>query len=189
MRDLSLHLMDILENSISARADNISIMINTDKEKDILTVMVVDDGQGMDEKYKKLVTNPFVTSRTMRCVGLGIPLFKASSERAKGRFSIDSENGEGTSLIATFKISHIDRLPLGDIASSIISILLGKTDINIELLLNNVGEEEFKFDLGYIRERLGDVPINHLTVIEWIKNYINNGITNIFGGVLDEIVS
>lgn len=186
MRDLSLHLMDILENSIKACADHIIISIKADSEKKELSIEVCDNGIGMDKKQINKVLNPFYTTRMTRKVGLGIPLLKASAERASGGLTIDSELGRGTTLIATFKTDHIDRLPLGDIAETINSVIVAHENVELRLVLE--GEKgSIILDTLEIKEKLGEVPIGQFEVIDWMREYINEGLEFIFGGVLDEI--
>jgi hypothetical protein len=186
MRDLSLHLMDILQNSISAKSTCITVMIRTHLQDDILTVRIEDNGAGMDKELLKQVTDPFITTRTTRRIGLGIPLFKESAERAGGSLSLDSLKGKGTVLEASFRISHIDRLPLGDMADTIAGVLIAEQDVDIELVLNS-DKKNFVFNSREIREKLGEVPIHHSEVIAWIREYINEGVNITFGGVLNEI--
>lgn len=188
MRDLSLHLMDIIQNSISANATKITVSVNAESDRDELVISIEDNGVGMDEEMLSRVTDPFVTTRTTRKVGIGIPLFKASAQRASGDIEIKSVKGKGTVLKAGFRISHIDRLPLGDIAETMVSVVIARPDIEFELFLCSKGEE-FNFNSFEVKDRLGDVPITEYNVINWIREYIDWGVKKIFGGVLHEIDS
>lgn len=188
MRDLSLHLMDIVQNSISAKANKIDIVIYADKELDLMEFIVTDNGVGMEDSFLKNVTDPFTTTRLTRKVGLGIPLLEASAKRSCGGLIVSSKRFEGTSVKATFKISHIDRLPLGDVTETIIGLIVACSDIEYEMELRN-SKDFFKFSTITIKNKLGDVPIIHFEVIKWIREYVNEGIKIIFGGVLDEISS
>lgn len=187
MKDLSLHILDILQNSVTAEAGCIRITLRTDKESGFLTVKVEDDGKGMERDFLQRVTDPFATSRTTRKVGLGLPLFKASAEAAGGHLEIASEKGKGTRVTADFMISHIDRLPLGDMGETITGAVLSGPGVRVYLVLEN-GTEQFVFDTLEIEEKLGGVPLTTFDVLEWIREYVNGGIESIFGGVLDEIV-
>ncbi|MFZ5990126.1 MAG: ATP-binding protein [Bacillota bacterium] len=188
MRDLSLHLMDIVQNSISAKAARIDILICADSKLDLLVIEVKDNGIGMDESFLKDAANPFTTTRTTRKVGLGISLFEASAKRASGKLGITSQKMVGTKVNASFKISHIDRLPLGDIAETMVSLIISQPDIEYNLILDNT-KERFVFSTFDIKGRIGEVPITQFDVIKWIREYINEGIKITFGGVLDEILS
>lgn len=179
--------MDIIQNSISAQSTEIVVTVNIQKEKDLLTVTIEDNGVGMDEEMVSRVTDPFVTSRSTRRVGLGISLFKASAEQAEGELKLMSKKGIGTTLEASFKLSHIDRLPLGDIAETMVIVVIARPDINYELKLQSL-KENFRFSSYEVAEKLGEVPITNYDVIAWIRDFINEGIKITFGGVLDEVV-
>lgn len=188
MKDISLHLLDIIQNSVTANADEIIVSLEIVDSKDSLVIKVVDNGSGMDEEFLKGVTDPFSTNRTTRKVGMGIPLFKASAEQAGGGLKICSEKGKGTEIEASFMISHIDRIPLGDIQDTIMNMIAAKPDIRYILTLKSP-KEQFVFDTMEIKKILGEVPINDFAVLEWIRGYIKDGLKVIFGGVLNEIVS
>lgn len=188
MRDLSLHLMDILQNSLAAESNKIDVTISAHKEKDLLEIIVEDNGKGIDEEILKNITSPFATTRTTRKVGLGIPLLEASAKRSGGDLTVTSQKGVGTVLKASFVISNIDRMPLGDVSATITGIIMANPDLNLNLYLNS-RENVFTFRTLEIKEKLGDVPINQFEVIMWMGEYIREGINNIFGGVLDEILS
>ncbi len=186
LRDLSLHLMDILQNSITAGAGRIEARLQA--EAGILVMSVRDNGCGMDRELLERVVDPFTTTRKTRKIGLGIPLLKAAAERASGGLRIDSRKGEGTTVTATFDIRNIDRPPLGDIAETVTGVILANPETNLKLRLEGDGEA-FKLDTEEIKERLGEVPIVEYEVLTWIGEYVKEGITAIFGGVLDEIDS
>lgn len=188
MRDISLHLMDIIQNSITANATKISIEMNADTTKDLLTITIDDNGRGMSEEILSKVTDPFYTSRTTRKVGLGISLFKLSAEISGGNFEIKSILNVGTGIKADFIISSIDRLPIGDIAETMVTVILSNPEIDFELVLKR-DDEEFEFSTIDVKERLGDISITQLDVIQWLKEYISESINIIFGGVLDEVTS
>lgn len=179
MRELSLHIMDILENSITAKANFIEVEINEKINQDMLIISVLDNGSGMNSEMLKKVTDPFVTSRTTRKVGLGISLFKSACERCEGDFIITSQLGKGTNIIATMKYSHIDRAPIGKIEDTLATILLNM-DIDI-LYVHKVNEKEFIFDSRKIREIAGE-DLSSPDILMWIKEYISENIENIGGG-------
>ena len=130
MEDLSLHILDIVENSIRARAKKIEIKIIEEKKKDLLTIEIIDDGKGMDEKTLKDVLDPFFTTKNTRKVGLGLSLLAQSAEESGGSIKIESETGQGTKVKATFGYSHIDRKPLGDVHESLKVLITANPDIN-----------------------------------------------------------
>ncbi len=178
MKELSLHILDIVQNSIAAKATQIEIIICEDTQKNILSIDISDNGTGMDKATLQKVTDPFWTSRTTRKVGLGIPLFKAAAERCSGHFKIRSEAGEGTEIIAEFVRNHIDRAPMGDIAETISLLILTNEGIDFKYTYRFNGRT-YELNTKKIKEVIGDMPIQHLDVIEWIKKDIRQGIEEI----------
>jgi K+-sensing histidine kinase KdpD len=130
MEDLSLHILDIVENSIRAHAKKIEIKIIEDKKKDLLTIEIIDDGKGMDKKTLKNVLDPFFTTKNTRRVGLGLSLLAQSAEESGGSIKIESKPGQGTKVKAVFGYSHIDRKPLGDVNKSLKVLIAANPDIN-----------------------------------------------------------
>lgn len=203
MRDLSLHILDIVQNSIKANATVIKVYIGEKNDNKELALEIDDNGDGMDSDFVKRVDDPFTTTRTTRKIGLGIPLLKASALKCEGRFDIYSEKNIGTKVFATFSINHIDRLPIGDIGSTMITLITANPDIEFILTLESrngkfvLNTEEIKRTLnGGMADSDGDqnksqfsVNINEFAVIQWLKEYIDDGIKNIFGGVLNEVYS
>ena len=130
MEDLSLHLLDIVENSIRACAKKIEIKIIEEKKKDLLTIEIIDNGKGMDEKTLKNVLDPFFTTKKTRKVGLGLSLFAQSVEESGGSIKIESKPDQGTKVKATFGYSHIDCKPFGDVNESLKVLIAANPDIN-----------------------------------------------------------
>ncbi|HEY4692004.1 MAG TPA: ATP-binding protein [Bellilinea sp.] len=175
MRELSLHLLDIAENSIAAQAITVEIAIREDNRKDRLYLSVCDDGKGMDYEMAAQVIDPFVTTRTTRKVGLGIPLLKAASEACNGFLEIHSTPGIGTRLEVEFQNSHIDRMPLGDIASTILHLVIANPQIHF-IFRHQVDENEFFFDDEPIKRELADIPLSDPLVISYLRDEIEAGI-------------
>jgi hypothetical protein len=188
MRDLSLHILDIVQNSIKADATVITVCIREIAHNKYLTLEINDNGIGMDNEFLAKVDDPFTTSRTTRKIGLGIPLLKASALKCDGKFNIYSEKNIGTKVFATFSINHIDRLPIGDITNTMVSLISANTGLRFILLLESI-KGVFKLDTEEINKILKGVSINEFAVLQWLKEYIDDGLKNIFGGVLDEIDS
>ncbi len=187
MREIALHILDIMQNSTAAQADTIIVSLTADSEAGTLTLSIEDNGCGMDEDFLVKVTDPFSTTRTTRRVGLGIPLLKASCERSGGSFGITSHKGIGTIVTAVYEISHIDRPVLGDLAGVITDMTASwqKVDIRLQLFC---GDKQFAFSSREAAKMLGDVPLSEFSVIKWLKEYIQEGIKEIFGGVLNEVI-
>ena len=178
MRELSLHLLDIAENSIAAGAKNITINIEENSNTDLLKIIVVDDGRGMSQETLKKVIDPFVTSRTTRKVGLGIPLLKEAAEACNGSFEMTSELGKGTTLSVSFQNSHIDRMPLGDVPTTFLNLLVSNPSIHwVFTYLTN--HKEFFFDDAEIKTALGDMPLTEPEVLKIIREMIDCGISEI----------
>ncbi|MBN2077881.1 MAG: sensor histidine kinase [Spirochaetes bacterium] len=168
MEDLSLHILDIVENSTMAGATMVEIRIEEDGTNDMLMLTVKDNGAGMDGKTSKAVRDPFTTSRKTRRVGLGIPLLEQSAREAGGGIVIDSEPGKGTTITASFGLSHIDRRPLGDLASTIITLIMGNPGIDFLVHVDAAGLSA-ELDTREVRSTLGETPITHPRVLETIR--------------------
>jgi len=177
MRELSLHILDVLENALAAGATCVDLTIEQDAATDRMTITIRDDGRGMDEEQLERIYDPFFTTRTTRHVGLGIPLFKAAAERCDGSLTVTSQPGQGTTLRADFQHSHIDRAPLGNIEGTLLAFILsGACDLHYAHL---IGEETFEFHTADIRAELGDIPLTHSAVRNWLQEFITEGETEL----------
>jgi len=173
MRELSLHILDALENSLEARAAVVDLIIEEDLAADWLTITIQDDGRGMSEDQLARIFDPFFTTRETRHVGLGIPLFKAATERCNGELTIESQLGKGTTLRATFQHSHIDRAPLGDITGTLMAVILsGSCDLHYT---HKVNGREFAFSTKDIRSELDNIPLTHPAIRNWLRDFIVEG--------------
>ena len=178
MREISLHILDALENSVEADATRVCLLIEEDLDADLLRIVIRDNGRGMSQDFVKQVLNPFVTTRKTRHVGLGLPLFAAAAQRCNGQLSIESELGVGTTIKATFEHSHIDRAPLGDIAGSIMAVLLSERAVDVAYR-HVLGNRQFELDTAEVRAELGEVPLTHPEVREWLENELANGLASL----------
>lgn len=182
MQEICLNILDIAENSIRAQANLIEVTVKELPDEDILSFIIKDNGCGMDEEMLKRVSDPFVTTRTTRKVGLGISLLKASAQQTGGDVFLESQVGVGTTLRATFSYSHIDRQPLGDISAVMVSLISMNPDIDF-IYTHVYGKEEFTLNTRELKAVLGeDVKLNEPSVAVWIGEYINDGLTEIYGG-------
>ena len=159
MEDLSLHILDIVENSVAARANTIEIRISEDEKKDLLSVEIIDNGAGMDEETVKKTLDPFYTTRTVRRFGFGLPLLSEATKAANGHLSIESKKGEGTKIKAVFQYSHIDRKPLGDMGQTIITLVIGNPEIDL-IYVHKKNGQKYSLDTRKIKARLKEAPIN-----------------------------
>ena len=180
MRELSLHILDIAQNSIKAEAECLRIVVIEDLASDKLTIKIKDDGTGMDSETVSKVIDPFYTTRTTRKVGLGIPLFKTSAEQCDGYFEIKSNLGAGTEIIAVFKHGHIDRVPLGNMPDTIVTIINGCDNMDL-IYTHTFNGLTFTLNTKEIKKLLDGVPISNLDVISWLREYITEGLNEIMG--------
>jgi hypothetical protein len=178
MLELSLHILDIVENSTRAGAKSVYITVVEDTAMDILSLEIRDDGSGMTEDMLKKVIDPFFTTKTVRNVGLGIPMLAQAAERAEGKFAVESKNGKGARVSAEFRLSHIDRQPLGDIASSLVTLIAGNTEVDFIYRHRRDGGE-FILDTRDIRKEIEEVPINAMDVLQFIREHIQEGLKEI----------
>jgi hypothetical protein len=171
MTELSLHVLDIAQNSVSAGASLIEIEVAIDTRGDRMTISVTDNGKGMDGRTARLAQDPFYTTRTTRKVGLGIPLFKMSALMSGGSFKLEGRPGEGTRIEAVFGYSHIDRLPLGDMAQTMAALIAGSPNIDFVYRLSKDGRD-FALDTREMRAVLADIPLSTPEVLEFVRRQI-----------------
>ena len=176
--EISLNILDISENSVSAQATEIKIRVCVNMRQNLLTVQIVDNGKGMDEETLKRVTDPFYTTMINRKVGLGIPFFKQEAECTGGSFSISSVSGQGTDIQAIFCTDHIDCMPLGNLNETVYSLIMMHPDIEFYYGYQ-VNEAEFHLDTKEMREMLGDIPLNTPEVSSFIRDYLEENESDI----------
>lgn len=175
MKELSLNVLDIAMNSVKAKAKNILIKLVEADGK--LTLIIEDDGCGMSEETVRNVMNPFYTTRTTRSVGMGVPLLKLAAEQTGGGITIKSVSEKdnplehGTTVTAEFFTNHLDFTPLGDIVSTVTTLIQGSPDI--EWKFEHITEKgSVELDTRELREILGDVPLDSFEVIKWIDGFL-----------------
>ena len=174
MREISLHILDIVENAISADAHHIDLTVVEDLSANLLVITVSDDGRGMDAYAVERTRDPFYTTRSTRQVGLGVSLFAAAAERCGGELNIESAPGKGTTVAASFQHDHIDRAPLGNMHGTLMCILMRGVAFDLHYT-HRVGDRVFELDTCEIKQELGDVPLSHPSVREWLSRYIIQG--------------
>jgi len=181
LRELALHILDIAENSVTAGANRIEITVNEAPSQDRLTIAIRDNGHGLPPEKMKHVTDPFVTTRTSRRVGLGLPLFAAAATRCGGDLQVRSETGRGTEVTATFRFHHIDRAPLGDMAGTIMTLILGNPHIDV-IYRHIVDAESFELDTRDIRRELGNLGLDDPIVMRYITESIRSSLHQLAAG-------
>ena len=172
MTEISLNILDVAENSTRAGASLVTIRVEADTGCDRLTVAIEDNGCGMTKEQVEHVTDPFFTTRTTRKVGLGVPFFKYAAESTGGSFTIESEPGKGTTVTAVFVLSHIDRMPLGDISSTIHTLIVYHPETDF-CYTYRYDSKSFTLDTRQFREVLGDVPFDTPEISAYIMDYLS----------------
>ena len=183
MRDISLHILDIIQNSTAANASLVELSIDENDKDDRLTITITDNGKGMSKELAESVTDPYTTTRTTRKVGLGIPLLKQNAERTGGTLTLTSMLGEGTTLIATFKPSNVDCLPLGDLAGVIALTVSGNPSVDF-IYKHKKNGNLYTFNTLEIKEVLGEVSIGDPSVSRYLKEMIQTNLEELQIGAL-----
>lgn len=178
MTELSLHILDIVKNSTKAGASLVEVDITESTARNVIEITITDNGCGMDEEFLKGVTDPFKTTRTTRKVGMGLSLFKTAAELTGGSFDITSKVGEGTVVKAVFVRDSIDRQPLGDMASTMVTLVSGSESTDF-VYRHDFNGNVFEFSTVQVKEILGDVAITSSEVLAWINGYIEEGLQEI----------
>ena len=181
MKELSLNILDISHNSVKSNADCISITVSESIKNDVVSIEITDNGCGMDEDFLSRVTDPFVTTRTTRKVGLGIPLLRQHALDTEGSFKIESKIGEGTTVYASFKLSHLDRAPLGDLPSTVVSLISAAPDIRF-IYKHITDSGSFEFDTQTVKAELDGISLAEPEILVWIGEYIKENLQSINGG-------
>ena len=178
MKDLSSHILDIVQNSIRAKASLIKIAIGERPVDNLMQIVISDNGTGMTHEQMQLATDPFYTSRTTRKVGLGLSLFKQNAEMTGGTFLLQSESGKGTTVTATFGLNHIDRPVMGDLVATLLILICtgGGTDY---VFKHQTPSGEFELDTREVRKMLGNVPLNYPDVRIFLKEMFQENLEQI----------
>lgn len=185
MKELSLNILDIAENSVKAKASLTEIIISEEGVGDNarLTLTIKDDGCGMSEEVRKTVTDPFYTTRTTRKVGMGLPLLKMEAEMTGGSIEVvskwekDFPEEHGTVVTAVFYKNHIDFTPLGDVVESIVTLIQGHPESDFHFSHSLDGKILCELKTVELRQILEGVPLNSYEVISWIREYMNEQYT------------
>lgn len=183
MTEISLNVLDVATNSIRAGADLIEIKIEIDRILDTLVIAIADNGCGMTKEQLDNVEDPFFTTRTTRKIGLGVPFFKMAALSTGGSFSITSSPGEGTTVTAGFVLSHIDRMPLGDMNGTMHTLITLNTQIDF-LYTYRFDSKQFALDTRLYRQILNDIPLDSPEVSVYIKEFLEESKYETDGGYL-----
>lgn len=172
MEDLSLHILDVAENSIAAGARNIRITIAKDVSRDLLRIEVADDGKGMQPEELKMAANPSYTTKPDHKKGLGLSLLKEAATESNGRMEITSSPGQGTTVTAMFQASHPNCKPLGNMTDTIVALVTACEDVDVVYV--HVWEgRKVVFDTKDIREELAGDPLQSAKARAVIRGYLS----------------
>lgn len=186
MKELALHIMDVMQNSITAESSRIGISVKITDNGQLLTITVKDNGCGMDQETLERATDPFHTSRTTRLVGLGLPMFKEAAMLTGGDFKLESQAGQGTILTAVFVNHSIDRQPLGDLGNVFFLTMLSHHDLELGLELAS-SRGSFSFASGKFTTALERSGNSYMDAAFSAQTFINEQAGLIFKDVLPEI--
>jgi Histidine kinase-, DNA gyrase B-, and HSP90-like ATPase len=178
MQDLSLHVLDVVENGIIAGADLIEISIDEDAKSDTMTIVIKDNGRGMEPQLLAKALDPFVTTRTTRKVGLGLSLFQQAARAAEGDLNVESAPGVGTTVSVTMQYGHIDRKPMGNMAETIVTLIEGNPEVDF-VYSHRINAEEYLLDTREIRTELEGIAVNHPEVVSLIRANLISGLAEI----------
>ena len=182
MRELADHVLDIAQNSISAGAHLVTILVTCDVKSDLLSLTFTDDGCGMTPEFVKTVTDPFTTTRTTRKVGLGLPMLLQAAAMSGGQMRIESEPGKGTRVFASFGLNHLDRPPMGDLAGTLFTLVFLNETVDFLFVLVCDGGR-YEFDTREIRQAVEPLALNNPEVAGWIRGHLAESTQTLFGGV------
>lgn len=185
MRELALHILDLVQNAVEAGANHVSLLICEDSVSDCLMIRVADNGRGMDETTCGRVLDPFYTTRLTRRVGLGLPLIDMSTAKCGGRLLITSKPGQGTTVEASWRLSHLDRPPLGDMAITMKTLIVGNPDLDLRYT-HQVGDRSFMVSVRELQVILEGIPFTQPDVLLWLDEYLSGNERQVYGGVLNE---
>lgn len=180
MRELSLHILDILENALEAGATLVNLDIEENSAANLLSFEISDNGRGMDAKTLEQVQDPFFTTRKTRRVGLGIPLLRAAAERCGGELEIQSQVGLGTRVHVSFELNNIDRAPLGDMFGTLMGFVVSSSNCDL-VYHHQVDDRCFEFNTREIRSAIGERSLAEPCVRSWLRAFIAEGLSELYG--------
>ena len=182
-----MHILDIVQNSLAAGSTRIEIRIREDLPADLLMIEVRDNGRGISEAMLPRVTDPFVTSRTTREVGLGLPLLKEATERCEGCLEVRSEEGQGTTVSARFRLDHFDRAPLGDMGETMGILIAANPQVDF-LYEHWVDGQAYILETRDMRQVLGPIGLDDPSVLDFVRQDIQMGLKKIGAATFPKIM-
>ena len=187
MLELSMHILDVVQNSLAAQATLVEIRVREDLQKDRLSIEVKDNGRGIPGALTQRVTDPFFTSRTTREVGLGLPLLKEAAERCCGHLEIQSQEGQGTKVTAHFQLDHFDRAPLGDMGETLAILITGNPGVDF-FYEHEVDGKSYRLETREMREILKPMGLEDPSVLYFIRQDVQKGLKKIGAATFPKIM-
>jgi signal transduction histidine kinase len=178
IEDLCFHIVDVVQNSVTAGADRVEVVIEATRRNDRIRLEICDNGRGMDAETAQLVQDPFYTTKSGKKVGLGIPLMKETALQCDGAFRLTSESGKGTRIRAEYRLSHIDTPPMGPVVDTVFQLIAATPEVNIVFAwITDAGS--FRVSTREIREQIGDMSLSHPAVLSFLRDYLRENIHNL----------
>jgi histidine kinase/DNA gyrase B/HSP90-like ATPase len=178
VKELSLHILDVAENGINAGADRVGITVEEARKKNRLQIIISDNGHGIPQGLLKNITDPFYTTRTTRRVGLGLSLFEAAARQCNGSMRVESIEGRGAKIFVEFGYDHIDRAPLGDMAGTLLSLIMGYPDVDFDYL-HTVNRHRFEMKTTEIKNLFDGRSVSDPVVFRKIQQVLQEGLTRL----------
>ena len=185
MRDIALHMLDLVQNAVEAGARRVALAVEAVGAADTLTVTVADNGKGMSGEMLRRARDPFFTTRTTRRAGLGLPLLDMTTSQAGGHLEISSRPGQGTTVRAVFQLSHLDRPPLGPLEETVTDIIVANPALDFTFQHCRNGRR-YTLSTREITAALGDIPLSHPQVLTWLHGYLSSQRAILYGGAKHE---
>jgi hypothetical protein len=175
MDDLSLHILDVAENSVTAGASVVEISVDENPAENSLSISITDDGKGMDEATILAAMDPFMTTKKKaKSVGLGLPFLAESAQAAGGDLRVESFPGAGTRVTATMDYNNIDRRPLGDLAATLVTLVIGYPKVEFRFI-HTMGKRQFVFTTRELKEKLNHTSLSSAAAIRVLKDTLTQG--------------
>jgi len=175
LREIALHILDIAENGVTAGADCIHVHVEENRSANILKIVIGDNGKGIAPDKVHRITDPFFTTRTTRRVGLGLSLFETAARQCQGDFSIESEPGNGTRITATFQYNHIDRAPVGDMAATIGTLIIGNPNVDF-VYQHSIDGRIFSLDTREIKQATDAVSLSDPVAVHRLTRQVREAL-------------
>ena len=177
MEDLSFHILDVVENAVAAGATRVRIAVNENERRDVLTIRVADNGRGMPPEVQRRALDPFFTTGRKR-TGLGLPLLAQAARQSEGDLALESAPGKGTTVVARFRYSHLDRQPLTKMTQTMITLVVGHPEVDFGYRHRRNGRD-FVFASGPYFRKVGRAAGVDPRVLGTMRRALQTGLKRI----------